>query len=339
MNQFKIGPVGLLLRNNLKTEWFYNIVINKDITVVLNESDVSETYDYAKELCSQTLPFGIAEIQPFKNVYKSDEIIEYYKNAMNNKNVEFEDLLRHEGNSHLRCTVFVSPSSSTPFFHQWQRQRKMWWRKFSASPGRYSLTVIKNGENNSQYVEIMVKYPWGSQLLETVTLNTIDRKFTNPQLEFKENKKHVHAHIIVSQVNLSTMFMNAICDAYDESVFQDKPRELLRLHKKLAPYKISFAITATNQSSVAELGDLALYLCKQLRTNHVSTLLLLISTKLTLDAQYKQYDQLGIPYNVVLNENTLKNGVANLRSRETTLKEQVHVTELVAYVDQLLKHT
>ncbi|KAJ8931380.1 hypothetical protein NQ314_015716 [Rhamnusium bicolor] len=206
------------------------------------------------------------------------------------------------------------------------------------SPGRYLLTDIKTDDTNTQSVEILANYPWGSQLVETLICNSTDTTFTIPQLQFKEGKKLIKAHIIRSEINLSTMFLNSICDAFEEPLFQEKPREMLRFHRKLAPYKISFGVTGSNVSTVSELNDLALYLCKQLRTNHISTLLLPSSWRHTLEAQYKQYDQLGIPYNVVLNENTLKNGIAQLRSRDTTLKEQVHVTDLETYVEQLFKN-
>lgn len=56
----------------------------------------------------------------------------------------------------------------------------MW--QFSASPGRYSLTDIKN-ENNKQYVEIKAEYPWGSQLLESITLNNTISGFPATKLQ------------------------------------------------------------------------------------------------------------------------------------------------------------
>lgn len=68
------------------------------------------------------------------------------------------------------------------------------------------------------------------------------------------------------------------------------------------------------------MKDLALYLSKQLRANYVSTLLLPSSSMHILDSQFKQYDQLGIPYNIVLNDKTLVDGISLLRSRDTTLK-------------------
>lgn len=137
------------------------------------------------------------------------------------------------------------------------------------------------------------------------------------------------------------MFINSICDSYDEPEYKGTKRTLLRFHRKLAPYSISFAIAGGGSmwikvfleesnlksvlvaANISELTDLALYLTKQLRTNHVSTLFLPSSSKLSLEAQWRQYDELGVPYNVLLNEKTLKDGLALLRSRDTTLKVRV----------------
>lgn len=123
----KVGPTGLILLNNLKTEWFHNIVINKDVTVFLNSGNVDETFEFAKNLCLEKLPFGIAECYKDKKV--SSDIVEYYKQQMNKKEIDFESLFMPEENQLLKCTIFVSPNNSTQFFHQWQRERRMWWRK------------------------------------------------------------------------------------------------------------------------------------------------------------------------------------------------------------------
>lgn len=73
-------------------------------------------------------------------------------------------------------------------------------------------------------------------------------------------------------------------------------------------------------ANITELNDLALYLTKQLRAMNVSVLLLPSSSKFTLEAQYKQYDHLGVPYTVILNDKTLVDGISQLRNRDTTLK-------------------
>lgn len=67
----------------------------------------------------------------------------------------------------------------------------------------------------------------------------------------------------------------------------------------------------------------------------MSSLLLPSASKLNLDIQYRQYDQLGVPYTVVLNENTLKNGIIQLRNRDTTLK--VCINSVITKYDQIIQ--
>nr|CAI5823090.1 unnamed protein product [Callosobruchus analis] len=336
--QYKYGPVGLHLLNNLETEWFFHFVINRDITVFLNKDDFISTFAFSKKMCCDRLPLGIVEKQ-------SNEKINY--NLMNDeKSLENRDLIQfttkfsEEETQFLKGTFFISPTQSTKFFHQFQKQRRIWWRRISASPGRYSLTDIKTCENGSQNVEIRAKYPWGDQQIEKLVLNcgVNDLGLDSSHLQFKEGRKTVQSHTVSSTINLPTMLLNFLCDGFDEPLFQGKPRTMLRFHRKLAPYLVSFAIYGANAASVSELSDLALYLSRQLRTHHISSLLLPSASKLSLETQYKQYDQLGAPYTAVLNENTLKDGILYLRSRDTTLKEQVHVTDLITYVEQLCKN-
>lgn len=114
------------------------------------------------------------------------------------------------------------------------------------------------------------------------------------------------------------MVINTLCDSYKELPFHGEPRPLFRIHRKLAPYKISFAITRSK--STDDLIDLAWFLCRDLRAHHISCLFLPTASKFTLEVQWRQYDQMGIPYCVLLNDDSLKNGIVLLRSRETTLK-------------------
>jgi DNA polymerase gamma 2 len=84
-----------------------------------------------------------------------------------------------------------------------------------------------------------------------------------------------------------------------------------------------FALIRAAASVGEELSQLALYLTKQLRGVGISTLLLPDIAKKSLESQFSRNDELGVPYTVVLNDTSLKNGIIGLRSRDTTLKVSV----------------
>lgn len=70
---------------------------------------------------------------------------------------------------------------------------------------------------------------------------------TKEQLEIKDGRKRIQCHCITSTTYLDTMVLNTLCDSYDESVHHDVKRSLLKLHRKIAPYRISFAVSASSK--------------------------------------------------------------------------------------------
>lgn len=54
-----------------------------------------------------------------------------------------------------------------------------------------------------------------------------------------------------------------------------------------------------------------------------------------LDEQLNKCDSLGIPYAVIIDESTLLNGLLKLRSRDTTLEETIHISDLPDYLLQI----
>ncbi|XP_018323704.1 DNA polymerase subunit gamma-2, mitochondrial [Agrilus planipennis] len=337
IHHLKLGPVGAMFQENLRNEWLQNIVIgSKNFNVFLSGPSFVDTFEYAKQMSSERAPFAIAEFLK-KETHRSESNI-----IINNSNEQndFRNVLLNYGNMEtiFRITTFLTKSDAIPFFHKWQRQRKIWWRKISASPGRYNLTDIQENENGRQSVEIKSDFPWGSQVVESMSIYTCEHNRLQPHhLQLKEGRKKISPHFIVSNINLSSMILNFICDAYEEPPYHEGVRPMMRIHRKLAPYKVAFTLS-TNAGVMNNLNDLALYLCKQFRNECISTLLTLNAPKVTQEVQWQQYDQMGIPYTVVLNDNTLRNGIAHLRSRDTTLKEQVHISTMLTYLQQIFKN-
>jgi hypothetical protein len=57
--------------------------------------------------------------------------------------------------------------------------------QFSASPGRYILTDIKDGNNGEQSVDIIAKYPWGEQLIESLKVVNDVKSVATSQLQVR----------------------------------------------------------------------------------------------------------------------------------------------------------
>lgn len=135
LEKLNVGPMGTLLLQNLKNEWYNNIVINKENTVFFSDhNNFVESFKFAKSICLDRLPFGLAEAVHISEC-NNEQLLKSYKEnkngEVNNCVQDFEGYFGSDSYDVLKCTIFVSPSTSLQFFHQWQRQRRIWWRRVS----------------------------------------------------------------------------------------------------------------------------------------------------------------------------------------------------------------
>lgn len=73
----------------------------------------------------------------------------------------------------VSCSYFVNESAATEYFHRIQRERKIWWMKFSLNPGRYFLSDLSTQELNNckvQTVKIKSRFNFGEMDLESVNV-------------------------------------------------------------------------------------------------------------------------------------------------------------------------
>ncbi|XP_046402259.1 DNA polymerase subunit gamma-2, mitochondrial isoform X1 [Ischnura elegans] len=363
--KYDCGPAGELLRNNIHQEWFLSNVINsEDLMLPFTPQEngqsfqaIRDAFAYAKELCCDKLPFGISNtnVQMLNKLDPSPGSSEFLTDFlfMNHNKVGGSGYFYPEKHTLLRLYIFSHPAKSTQAFSFWQQQRKSWWRKFSGSPGRYSLTDV-NSIPLGDLVMIRAEYPWGMQCLEALCLRgtkpfeEMDES-TRIQFEVKDGRRSILPHVIECVTTLDGAMLTFLCDAYEERPLptpskvnsnstDSSMRYTFHIHRRLAPYKASFSASSTSASSAEDLHDLAVYLTKSLRRSGISVLLLPDLTKKSLEAQHVRNDEMGIPYTIVMNESSLKNGIIGLRSLDTTLKEQLHITDLKSHMRKLLKN-
>lgn len=124
---------------------------------------------------------------------------------------------------------------------------------------------------------------------------------------------------------LKATIMDGIDEAYSNEIC---------LHRKLAPFQCSiFSISHTSQNDI-ELMDLATYILLKLKQAGIDVLQQTESIVRNTDGlteKFNAVDQIGVPYTIVLNDESLKNGLMQLRNRDTTISETIHLTDVPAY--------
>ena len=107
-----------------------------------------------------------------------------------------------------------------------------------------------------------------------------------------------------------------LCDAYDEEVVADRPRTVLRLHPRLAPVKAAVLPLIAKDSGMVEKGR-ALY--EDLRKSMSAE----YDDAAAIGKRYRRQDEIGTPWALTIDEQTLADGTVTLRDRDTLEQERI----------------
>lgn len=65
---------------------------------------------------------------------------------------------------------------------------------------------------------------------------------------------------------------------------------------------------------------------------------LYINFQLHLKNEMMKADKFGIPYAILIDDNSMKTGLMKLRSRDTTLSETIHISDIPNYLLNIFTH-
>lgn len=138
----------------------------------------------------------------------------------------------------------------------------------------------------------------------------------------KRDQKQFLPQVVTCETYLERIAFTYLCDAFEKFGNSSK-YNIMRFSRQLAPYKATFIVTGKSEDTIQNLKELVLLLAKKIRKCGISTLVLPDMCSATVESQIERNDSLGIPYTILLNETTLKDGIISIRNRDTTLTVSV----------------
>lgn len=111
------------------------------------------------------------------------------------------------------------------------------------------------------------------------------------------------------------------------------------LHRKLSPFKIGILLERVvggkeQEDSLIDLGQLMGY---ELKESGLDVFHGYDRTK-SLEDNLSYSDRVGIPYNLILNRESLESGLIKLRSRNTTLSDKIHISDIPDYIKMIINN-
>uniref|UniRef100_A0A8C9G583 DNA polymerase gamma 2, accessory subunit n=1 Tax=Pavo cristatus TaxID=9049 RepID=A0A8C9G583_PAVCR len=234
-------------------------------------------------------------------------------------------------------TWFSSPRTAGQWLDYWLRQRLQWWRKFAVGPSNFSSSDFQDEEGRRGF-NLRYDFPWGTETIETLK-NLGDTELLQmypgdrSKLLGRDGRKSVLPHVLSVSGNLDR---GALAYLFDSLQLAENPlttttkknsqRKVLKLHPCLTPIKVALDV---GKGPTTELRQVCQGLFNELSENRIAVWPgYLETTQVSLEQLYTKYDEMSVLFMVLISDSTLENGVVQLRSRDTTMKEMMHISRL-----------
>ena len=133
--------------------------------------------------------------------------------------------------------------------------------------------------------------------------------------------KKLLPHVIEPAVGVNRLFLMALSDAYCE----EEGRVVLKLSPKIAPFTVAvFPLLANKEELVSKAGEIH----KTLKRVFHAT----VDARGNIGKRYLSQDEIGTPYCVTVDFDTLTDNMVTVRDRDTKDQERVLISNLISFI-------
>ena len=112
--------------------------------------------------------------------------------------------------------------------------------------------------------------------------------------------------------------------AYDEDIVNDEPRTVLRLHPRLAPYKVAVLPLSKKDTLTPLARTVYATLADRYMVDYDETQ--------AIGKRYRRQDEIGTPLCVTIDFESLEDAAVTIRDRDTTAQQRVPIAQLTAEI-------
>lgn len=313
-------------KNNWSDPQDFNLLFETSIGPIKDKSSIAylrgETaqnifvnYKNVLNSTNKKIPFGIGQMgKAFRNEITTGQFIF--------RTLEFEQ---------MEVEYFISPKEDwEKTFEEWLVQMN----KFGEMIGLKKENVVNveiPKEDLAHYskrtVDIEYKYPFGQEELWGLAYRGDydlgrHQEYSKEKLEYfdQETNERYLPHVVEPSLGVDRTLLAVLCEAYVE----EEDRVVLKLPVSLAPYKIAVAPLLGNKPELKEKAREVMEMLK--KKWHC-----IFDERGNIGKRYKSQDEIGTPYFVVIDFDSLEDGAVTVRDRDTMSQERIKISDLEEY--------
>jgi glycyl-tRNA synthetase len=278
------------------------------------------------DVSRKKLPFGIAQIG------------KAFRNEINPRNFTF----RSREFEQMELEYFCRPEQGMELLEYWKEERLKFYENIGIARDNLHVLTVPDAERafySKGTYDIEYDFPFGRQELEGVAYRTDydlsqHQKASGKPLEYfdEETKQKFIPHVVEPSAGVDRTVLALICEAYSEDQAPDEKgkmesRVVLRFHPRIAPVKCGvFPLLKNNEQLVAKATEIV-----DLLRPHMNVF---YDEGGAIGRRYRRQDEIGTPFGVTVDFETLGEKDAalrdtvTLRERDSMKQERVPVKDL-----------
>jgi glycyl-tRNA synthetase len=262
------------------------------------------------------LPFGIAQQgKAFRNEISPRDFVFRAR--------EFEQ---------MEIEYFVRPDKWKEMFDGWIKGTEMFLQELGLPADKIHKLEVAEADRahySQRTIDFEYDFPIGKEELLGLAYRTdFDlqniQKATGKNMEYrpKDGGKAFVPHVIEPSFGVERLLMAILTSAYTEDEVNGEKRIFLKLPASLAPVKIAVSPLLKNKPELVKKAREVYDMLKKFGN-------VMWDDNGNIGKRYRRQDEIGTPYCVVIDFNTLDDDTVTIRSRDTTEQERVKVGKLL----------
>ena len=231
----------------------------------------------------------------------------------------------------MELEFFVPPDEAPKWYEFWCAERLRWYTDLGIPDDMLRLRA-HDADELSHYSagtsDVEFIYPWGWGELEGIANRTDydltqHAKFSGQRLEYfdQTTNEHYVPYVIEPAAGATRAMMAFLLAAYDEDEIGGESRTVLRLHPRLAPYKVA-VLPLSKKDTLTPIAREVLGLVQQRwMADYDDTQ--------SIGRRYRRQDEIGTPLAVTVDFESLEDRAVTIRDRDTTEQVRVPIDSLV----------
>jgi len=315
---------------NLMFKTFLGVNEDTSTTAYLRPETAGGMFVNFKNIVNVTrrrLPFGMAQIG--KN----------FRNEITPGNFIFRTREFEIG----EFEYFINPKDWETVFEMWLGEIKRWWHDvMQVNMDNLVWHEISDGERahySKRTVDIEYKFPFGVKELHGIayrtdfdlsrheTVSGQDLHYVDPET----NEKYI-PHVIEPTFGIDRMLLVCLLESYHEEEVkgaegaESEIRVVMKFPKRLAPVQVAVLPLSKKEELSGVAKELAATLRKDFSVEYDETQ--------SIGKRYRRQDEIGTPYCVTVDFDSLEDKKVTVRDRDTMAQERIAIADLTHYLKE-----